>query len=186
MTIELARSPTTLADLCTGIVKLACSLEAERGADAELLAAKFHQAFVDFEDKAQRAGCDAEGVQLAKYALCAWIDERILASTLPARARWSSEPLQLRYFDDFSAGEEFYARLESVRAARGRQEVLEVYGLCIALASRANSQTSAASSGAASCSSRSQARSSAAAEPSRSRGPGPTRPSSPQRWLRGP
>ena len=126
----------SLADHCTGVVKLACSLATERPTAAAQLAETFHQAFVEMESKTQRAGIPADTVQLAKYALCAWIDERILASDLQARVQWASEPLQLRYFDEFSAGEEFYTKLEAVRAAPGSGDVLEVFGLCIALGFR--------------------------------------------------
>ncbi len=135
-TVSPRRSAMSLADHCTGVVKLACSLESELTATAEQLGGRFHEAFAELESKAQRSGIAADAVRLAKYALCAWIDERILASDLSARSRWASEPLQLRYFDDFSAGEEFYIKLEAVRAAPELGEVLEVYGLCIALGFR--------------------------------------------------
>ncbi|MGE0431329.1 MAG: DotU family type IV/VI secretion system protein [Planctomycetota bacterium] len=78
-------------------------------------------------------------VQLAKYALAAFIDELVLMSTLPIREAWASKPLQLEHFDDFNAGEAFYDKIDELRRNlddAGAQQVLEVYYACLALGFR--------------------------------------------------
>ena len=59
------------------------------------------------------------------------VDETVMLSELPARDEWLSSPLQLRYFDEVTAGEEFYNRIDLLRMAR-KHNVLEVYWLCLA------------------------------------------------------
>jgi type IV/VI secretion system ImpK/VasF family protein len=127
-----------LADLCSGVVKLALSLASERGLEAEALALRFDRLFADLEQRAARAGVGEAHLRLAIYALCAWIDERILLSELPARRAWAANPLQLRRFDDLAAGDEFYVKLESLRASADPRAVdaLEIYALCLALGFR--------------------------------------------------
>ena len=90
--------------------------------------------FRDFEARALRSGLPAGDVQAGKYALCALVDESILLSELPIKEEWLGKPLQMQYFDDFSAGEEFYNRLDQLRLNRAREaaDVLEVYHLCLA------------------------------------------------------
>jgi len=62
-------------------------------------------------------------IQDAKYALVALIDETI---------GWESR-LELEFFDSNVAGEEFFNKLEREREAEARDEVLEVYYLCLML-----------------------------------------------------
>jgi type IV/VI secretion system ImpK/VasF family protein len=133
-----AASTGQLADLCAGVVRLALALDAERSLDADALAARFDRLFAELEQRAARAGVSEAPLRLALYALCAWIDERILLSDLPARRAWAANPLQLRRFDDLAAGDEFYARLESLRASAepGAVDALEIYALCLALGFR--------------------------------------------------
>jgi type IV/VI secretion system ImpK/VasF family protein len=127
-----------LADLCAGVVRLALGLDGERELDADALVMRFDRAFADLEQRAARAGVSDAHTRLALYALCAWIDERVLLSDLPARRAWAANPLQLRRFDDLAAGDEFYVKLESLRAAADPRAVdaLEIYALCLALGFR--------------------------------------------------
>ncbi|GDY14340.1 hypothetical protein LBMAG53_32180 [Planctomycetota bacterium] len=92
---------------------------------------RLHQRLAEFEANTQRAGASFEEVAAAKYALVALIDESVMLSELPARDDWLSAPLQLRYFDEVTAGEEFYNRIDQVRGAR-RYDALEIYWLCLA------------------------------------------------------
>lgn len=80
----------------------------------------------------------AQDVQLAKYALAAYLDEIILSSELPVRHAWAGRPLQLEYFNDFNAGEQFYLEIDKLRHvldARSR-DILEVYFICLTLGFR--------------------------------------------------
>jgi len=59
----------------------------------------------------------------------------ILTSSWGLKESWADKPLQLAYFNDFAAGEEFYNRIDTLRGAK-KNSVLEVYYLCLALGFR--------------------------------------------------
>lgn len=95
-----------------------------------------------------------EEVQDALFAVCAFVDEAVLASGWPGRAEWLRQPLQRQRFGTANAGEEFYARLASLCERAGTslplpeelsgepagdsggsrlREVLEVYAACLTM-----------------------------------------------------
>jgi type VI secretion system protein ImpK len=75
---------------------------------------------------------DAETAE-ARYAVVAFVDDRVLKSNWPGRAEWQSHPLQLQFFREFTAGENFYARMRAL-VQRGQPTwALEAYYLCVAL-----------------------------------------------------
>jgi type VI secretion system protein ImpK len=125
----------SLVELSTGLIKLVAEVAENGGPAAEALRSRFNDLFIDFENRAQRQGRPAEDIRLAKYALVALIDETILLSDAPAKDDWLGRPLQLLYFEDFSAGEEFYNKLDTLRLSQQASsiEVLEVYYLAMAL-----------------------------------------------------
>jgi len=125
-----------LADLCGEL--LAFELQLKRSSDpgdAEVLRQKIDEQFRALETRARQADVPQEDVQQAKYAIAAFIDEMILTSSWPLKDSWSDKPLQLAYFNDFAAGEEFYNKVDALRGAK-RNNVLEVYYLCLALGFR--------------------------------------------------
>ncbi len=125
-----------LADLCADL--LAFGLELKRSGDPgdpEILRAKIDERFREMDARARQADIPQQDVQAAKYALAAFIDETILTSDWPLRNSWADKPLQLAYFNDFSAGEEFYNKVDAARGAKNAQ-VMEVYYLCLALGFR--------------------------------------------------
>lgn len=68
-----------------------------------------------------------------KYALAAFADEVIYHSSWPGRTQWLNNPLQLQFFQENTAGDGFFERLDALHAARGRDHVTQVYFLCLAL-----------------------------------------------------
>jgi type VI secretion system protein ImpK len=88
---------------------------------------------------------DAETAE-ARYAVVAFIDDRILKSGWHGRGEWQSNPLQLQLFREFTAGENFFARMRVLIARGAPVFALEVYYFCLALgfagASKAGSQHS--------------------------------------------
>lgn len=82
-----------------------------------------------------QSSVNAPGMDKAKYALMAYIDEVILTSNLPFRDVWAEAPLQLRYFNDFGAGEQFFVKLNELRKSQevGAADALEIYFLCLAM-----------------------------------------------------
>ena len=135
-TTSSTASQPALSDLCGDL--LAFALQLKRSADpgdAEALRQKVDEQFRALESKARQADVPAEDVTQAKYAVCAFIDEMILTSNWGLKDSWADKPLQLAYFNDFSAGEEFYNKVETLRAAK-KASVLEVYYICLALGFR--------------------------------------------------
>ncbi|HEX7900596.1 MAG TPA: type IVB secretion system protein IcmH/DotU [Planctomycetota bacterium] len=132
-------APTTIPDLAADL--LAYTLQLRKLKDpgpAETLRQRVDDQFRALESRARQGGIPLEDVQLIKYAMAAFIDESVLTSQWPAKDVWSGKPLQLEYFNDFSAGEEFYVKLEAVRAGANprKAEILEVFYSCLALGFR--------------------------------------------------
>src|SRR5687767_2834655 len=131
-----APAAPALADLCGDLLAFALQLKRSSDpGDAEAMRQKIDEQFRALETKARQADVPQEDVQPAKYAICAFIDEMILTSSWPMKESWADKPLQLAYFNDFSAGEEFYNKIDQLRGAK-RNSVLEVYYLCLALGFR--------------------------------------------------
>ena len=126
----------TLADLCGDLIAFALQLKRSKDpGDAEAMRLKVDEQFRALETKARQADVPQEDVQQAKYAICAFVDEMILTSSWGLKESWADKPLQLAYFNDFAAGEEFYNRTDTLRGAK-KNSVLEVYYLCLALGFR--------------------------------------------------
>lgn len=68
---------------------------------------------------------------LARFALCAWVDEALLKSAWVHKNLWLKDQLQRSYYNTTDAGEEFFQKLASV--GLHQREVREVYYLCIVL-----------------------------------------------------
>ncbi len=125
--------PVPLAEHAAPVLKALADLLAKPDAadDCASLQQRLSGMLAAFERSAQDAGIALEHASQAKYALVALIDERIMLSELAAKDEWLSAPLQLALYDEVTAGEEFYVRLEAHRAAR-LTDVCEVYWLAMA------------------------------------------------------
>jgi type VI secretion system protein ImpK len=66
----------------------------------------------------------------AQYAVVALVDETVMSSTWPGAEQWRREPLQVHYYDNLLAGEQFFVRLDELRSGAD-DELLEVYYLCL-------------------------------------------------------
>jgi type VI secretion system protein ImpK len=72
-----------------------------------------------------------EDYDLARFAVCAWVDEAILNSPWSQKGHWQREQLQRLYYHTTDAGEEFFERLNALGFQQ--REIREVYYLCLAL-----------------------------------------------------
>lgn len=72
-----------------------------------------------------------EDYDLARFAICAWVDEAILNSSWNQKGHWQREQLQRIYYQTTDAGEEFFEKLNTL--GLHQREVREVYYLCLAL-----------------------------------------------------
>lgn len=101
-------------------------------------------------DRATRR--DPAQAEQALFAVCAFADEVVLASSWPGRSEWMRDKLQQRHFHTVNAGEEFYQRLSGLCGKPAREpldmslfenmeqcpnspqrDVLEVYVACLTL-----------------------------------------------------
>ncbi len=134
--ITRAEKKSALPDLCAPL--FAYSFQMQKMTDvgpADTLFTKIDGMLRDIDIGAKISEMPLEYVQLAKYALAAYFDEMILLSEWAVKDAWMGKPLQLAYFNDFAAGEEFYNKLDTLRntTEKKKLEVLEVYYLCLSL-----------------------------------------------------
>jgi type VI secretion system protein ImpK len=86
-----------------------------------------------FVSRCRDAGVSDQDTAEARYALVAFIDDRLLRSNWAGRSEWQSQPLQLQFFREFTAGENFFARMAAMIQRGGPLLPLEAYYLCLAL-----------------------------------------------------
>lgn len=125
----------SIADLSSETLMLILQLRStnEYG-NATTLKSRVADLFDKFEREGRTAGIDNEKVRLAKFALVAFLDETIISSSWTQKDEWLAEPMQIKLFDTFNAGEEFFEHLHQLRQrASGNADILEVYYLCLAL-----------------------------------------------------
>jgi len=72
-----------------------------------------------------------EDYDLARFAVFAWIDERLLSSPWEGKTSWMREQLQRRYYQTADAGELFFKKLNSI--GPHQRDVREVYYICLAM-----------------------------------------------------
>lgn len=78
-----------------------------------------------------RGNFQRDDFDLARFAVCAWVDEVLLNSPWEQRSLWLKDQLQRFYYNTTDAGEEFFDRLSAI--GLHQREVREVYYLCLAL-----------------------------------------------------
>jgi type VI secretion system protein ImpK len=124
-----------LSGLCTDLFLIIIRMrEAEDLGDPASLR-KLINYYVDlFQKNCETLKLSAESITAAKYALVALMDETVLSVPGACRDYWVSRPMQLDYFGDNLAGQEFYKKLEGLLVQpESKKDVLEVYYLCLAL-----------------------------------------------------
>ncbi len=78
-----------------------------------------------------QGGFSRDDYDLARFAVCAWVDEALLNSSWEERNRWLKDQLQRHYYHTTDAGEEFFERLNGL--GLHQREVREVFYLCLAI-----------------------------------------------------
>lgn len=130
-----AETPRSLLDLMSdGFYMLLLIKRGQVPLSEQPFADAVRQFLANMERTASRQGIAAEDIHAAKYAYCAVVDEAILSSTCSFREDWARKPLQLTLFGDHLAGENFFVRLEQLRAQGAvRLQSLEVCYFCLLL-----------------------------------------------------
>ncbi len=102
--------------------------------DAEVFRDRIKQFLTQFERGAGKLGASAEDIYACKYAFCATVDEAVLMSSFKVRESWQRLPLQVQFFGDQLAGEQFFLKLDDMRQqGAARLQVMEVYQMCLLL-----------------------------------------------------
>jgi len=102
--------------------------------DAEVFRERIKQFLTAFERGATRMSARTEDIYACKYAFCATVDEAVLMSGFKARESWQRLPLQLQFFGEQLAGEQFFEKLEDLRRQGApRVQTLEVFHMCLLL-----------------------------------------------------
>ncbi|MDE2401389.1 MAG: type IVB secretion system protein IcmH/DotU [Burkholderiales bacterium] len=102
--------------------------------DAEVFRDRVKQFLTTFERGATRMHASADDVYICKFAFCATVDEAMLMSSFKAKESWQRLPLQLQFFGEQLAGEQFFVKLEELRAqGMARIGALEVMHMCLLL-----------------------------------------------------
>lgn len=135
----------------------ALAFAAMLGSETNLVNTPYATARADM-DRLLRQGMDRANrrdpalAEQALFAVCAFADESVLASSWPGRTEWMRDKLQQVHFQTVNAGEEFYQRLAGLCGKPAREpldmslfenmeqnpnsaerELLEVYVACLTL-----------------------------------------------------
>ncbi|MBJ6799965.1 DotU family type IV/VI secretion system protein [Geomonas propionica] len=95
-----------------------------------LVKGEIRELLAQAESLSLAAGCDPDQFDQARFIVCAWVDETLLASQWPDRQHWQHEQLQRLFYQTTDAGVEAFERLEALGP---QPEVHEVYCTCLAL-----------------------------------------------------
>jgi type VI secretion system protein ImpK len=119
---------------CADAMSLATQLSYARDLPSpDVLQRRISGLFEQMMRKCRDAGIPEEDVVDARYAIAAFMDEQIFRSPWPGRQQWMSQPLQLVYFNENTAGEGFFNRMQALQQNPQRAHVLQIYYLCVAL-----------------------------------------------------
>jgi type VI secretion system protein ImpK len=83
------------------------------------------------EECVKKGWVTPEDYDLARFMICAWVDESILNSTWNQKGQWQRETLQRLYYQTLDAGEEVFERLNTL--GPHQRDIREIYYLCLAL-----------------------------------------------------
>ncbi len=125
-----------LPDLCTESFEFAVKLQhGDEPSGSKLLDRHIKSLFSALDRQAKLLEINVDNVKLAQYALAALFDEIVLGTDWSIQEAWSKRPLQLDLFNDYTAGEGFFHKLDDLRGTRDPEklDVLEIYATCLGL-----------------------------------------------------
>lgn len=133
--IQTSTKHKTLADVASDCLILILQLRStNRYGNAYTLKTRINEMFDLFQRNARHSGYDNEKITQAKFALIAFLDETIICSEWEQKSEWLAEPLQLKLFNTFNAGEEFFTNIRVLQQkTAANKDVLEIYYLCLVL-----------------------------------------------------
>src|SRR5438270_7023122 len=123
-------------ELFTAIIRL--RFNRQSAPNAEVFRSHMREAYRLAAEDGQSKGYSTEAVQMAGYAVIAFLDESVVGSKSFVFANWSLSPLQKELFPQVS-GETFFRTVNDLLAAPDAAEtadILEVYLLAVLLGYR--------------------------------------------------
>jgi type IV / VI secretion system protein, DotU family len=138
MASNLDRRSENLAFVFQELLTVGERLRANRqeASHAETFREQLRSQLTRADSEALKRGYNKNDIDLAKFAVIAFLDESILNLRNPVFADWPRKPLQEEYYRHHIAGEIFFKNLEELLGRADSQEladVLEVYQLCLLL-----------------------------------------------------
>ncbi len=132
------RRPENLAFVCQELLTVGERLRSNRQqvGDAASFRAQIWTAVRQAEDDARRRGYSTDDIELAIFAVVAFLDESILNLRLPVFADWPRQPLQEERYGHHVAGEIFFQNLTKLLTRTDSYDLadlLEVYQLALLL-----------------------------------------------------
>ncbi|MGC4068826.1 MAG: DotU family type IV/VI secretion system protein [Polyangiaceae bacterium] len=123
--------------VCADAITLAAKLgDAQELPPPEALRQRINALFSGMAQKGRQVGISDVDFRDATYAIAAFMDEQIMRSSWSGKTAWMSQPLQLTYFNENTAGEGFFNRLHALASTAGKEHLVEIYYLCLALGFR--------------------------------------------------
>lgn len=120
--------------VCSNVITLGMQLSSAQDLPApEVMRQRISSLLDNMHQRAQQVGIPSEDVLEAKYALVAFIDEQLLKSRWVGVTDWMARPLQLVHFNENTAGEGFFHRLQALMQQPNRVHVVQIYYYCMAL-----------------------------------------------------
>jgi type VI secretion system protein ImpK len=123
--------------VCADAIALAAQLgEAQELPKPEVLRQRINVLFSEMAQKGRQIGVSDVDLRDVTYAISAFMDEQLLRSSWTERQVWLAQPLQLAYFNENTAGEGFFQRLQILAGTPGKEHLVQIYYLCMALGFR--------------------------------------------------
>lgn len=88
--------------------------------------------FKVYDERAIKKKLNPKHVESVKYAFVALLDELLSTNTSPLKESWRAYPLQRVLFNEHTAGEGFFNRLDKARL-NAEKPVIEMYYICLLL-----------------------------------------------------
>ena len=87
-----------------------------------------------FDTKAKQAGCPADQVQTARYALCSLLDEVVLNTPWGCNSIWSTQGMLITFHKESWGGEKFFQVLNNIISQPGSYlNLLELFYYCLSM-----------------------------------------------------
>lgn len=138
MAAGIERTKPSLANICADcLAAISLLRESNDFGSPDILRSRFLALLSRMDNRAAQAGYSQGEIEVAKFALVAFLDETVSASDWALKDAWIENPLQLQVYDRFDAGDEFFRKLVAIRKGGAKYAgVLEVYYLCLTMGFR--------------------------------------------------